>query len=177
MSKNKKSEETRRKMSEARKKWYQTDEGRAKIERQRERLRTRNYKHSDETKKKMSESRKKYLKTDAGLAQIERLIEYNKTREYPEETRKRLSEERKGSWCWRWCPFKIIAELPNGDVEEYVFDGDTPAQDFNKRFGLVNELVDLKQGATRVIQRVIEGKTKHPWPRHTLISLEFIKTN
>ena len=52
-------------------------------------------------------------------------------------------------------PFTLIAELPDGSVKEYVFDGDSPNRECSELLGYYSQdIKPLKEGATRTLTRL-----------------------
>ena len=128
---------------------------------------------TNETRQKMSESHIKYNASPAGIAKRQRLSKERKGMKFTEEHKKKLSEAKKGSNNLTWQPFILKAHLPNGEVEEYVFDGDTPYMDCVRKFGINRFMVKLKSGGNAIIKR--KGK-RYDWPMNTVLQMKLIKT-
>lgn len=109
--------------------------------------------HSDETKQKISMALK--------------------GREFSTVHRERIgtlkSVEQKGKGNSKWAPFVLVVNLPCGDVEEYLFDSDTPKKDLAAKFGL--DSTKMKKG---YIVKKVNNVTKHPWPKETAIKVRFL---
>ncbi len=81
------------------------------------------------------------------------------------------SESRKGKNNARFEAFKVIAAMPDGSEEEYIYNGDSPFQDCLQDIGLGNFITEMKAGYVHTIKK---RGSKKDWPIGTKVSIKSI---
>lgn len=128
---------------------------------------SRSRKMSEEHKAKISEAHKKAFANGRVSGKLG-----TKWSEYTKELQR---EMKIGSKNWSYQAFVLIADTPNKGKLEYVFDGNTPAQDCYEMFGVsTNTVAYLKGGGTVELKRV-STRARHPWPKKTTLKIKLIK--
>ncbi len=90
---------------------------------------------------------------------------------HTEEEKREWAESRKGDKNHKWEAIKVKATLRNGDVQEYVFEGETPYKECVNTIGLHNVIKQLKQGEQHVVK---SSHNKQKWPKGTIVTIETI---
>ena len=94
---------------------------------------------------------------------------YKRHANHTEEEKREWSESRKGDNNHKWEAIKVIARLRNGNVQEYVFNGETPYKECVATIGLHNVIKKLKSGEQHVVK---SSHNKQKWPIGTIVTIE-----
>ena len=129
-----------------------------------------------EVRERMSKAQKGRKHTEAAKRNMSKAQKGRiRTVEHREKISKTLKGRYTGSKSNPYKPFKVVAVSPDGDVTEYVFNGDRPAYDCYDTLGITFRTQSkMKKGEQWHIKH-IQCDTRHPFKKGSHISIQLIK--
>ena len=138
-------------------------------------------KFTEEHKSRIGQSKVGKKRKPFSQEWCKKIGEARKGNKHSEETKQKMSD----AWNHRppnpsgkdhagWKPFKLISETVEGEIKEYLFDGDTPSRTCTLEFGVdPGMLGKLKKGESFIIKQV-KDTTRHPFAKGTKVTLQYL---